>query len=104
MDANDLLFEARTPLGFKVRVTVARWNLIVTAKHPVMADREDPLVPSTESRRLAHDFAASGGHTYLTIFTLFQHMDPTRKVGPVTYSIESGKLLLHLYRVLLIAG
>ena len=40
VDANDLLFEARTPLGFSVRVTVARWNLIVTAKHPVMAGRE----------------------------------------------------------------
>ena len=35
VDANDVLFEARTPLGFSVRVTVARWNLIVTAKHPV---------------------------------------------------------------------
>ncbi len=41
VDANDLLFEARTPLGFSVRVTVARWNLIVTAKHPVMSGRED---------------------------------------------------------------
>ena len=40
VDANDLLFEARTPMGFSVRVTVARWNLIVTAKHPVMAGRE----------------------------------------------------------------
>ena len=41
VDANDLLFEARTPLGFSVRVTVVRWNLIITAKHPVMASRED---------------------------------------------------------------
>jgi hypothetical protein len=40
VDANDVLFEAVTPLGFSVRVTVARWNLIVTAKHPVMAGRE----------------------------------------------------------------
>lgn len=40
VDANDLLFDARTPLGFSVRVTVARWNLIVAAKHPVMAGRE----------------------------------------------------------------
>ena len=40
VDANDLLFEARTTLGFSVRVTVARWNLIVTAKHPVMAGHE----------------------------------------------------------------
>ena len=40
LDADDLLFEVRTPLGFSVRVTAARWNLIVTAKHPVMTARE----------------------------------------------------------------
>lgn len=39
-DANDLLFEAQTPLGFSVRVTADRWKLIITAKHPVMAGRE----------------------------------------------------------------
>ena len=38
--ASDLLFEARTPLGFSVRVTTGRWKLIITAKHPVMAGRE----------------------------------------------------------------
>ena len=40
MDANDLLFEAQTPLGFIVRVTAERWKVIITAKHPVMAGRE----------------------------------------------------------------
>jgi hypothetical protein len=40
VDASDLLFEARTPLGFSVRVTTGRWKLIITAKHPVMAGRE----------------------------------------------------------------
>jgi hypothetical protein len=29
-----------TPLGFRVRVTRQRWELITTAKHPVMAGRE----------------------------------------------------------------
>jgi hypothetical protein len=29
-----------TPLGFRVRVTRERWELIVTIKHPVMAGRE----------------------------------------------------------------
>ena len=36
----DVLFEVLTPLGFSVRVTVERWNLITTVKHPVMAGRE----------------------------------------------------------------
>ena len=40
LDANNLLFETQTPLGFSVRVTADRWRLIVTAKHPVMAGRE----------------------------------------------------------------
>jgi hypothetical protein len=39
-EPHDLLFEARTPLGFRVRVTSQRWKVIVTAKHPVMAGRE----------------------------------------------------------------
>ena len=38
--SEELLFEVLTPLGFKVRVTHAYWNLIVTVKHPVMARRE----------------------------------------------------------------
>lgn len=40
VNANDLLFEVRTPLGFSIRVTADRWKLIVTAKHPVMVGRE----------------------------------------------------------------
>jgi len=36
----DILFEARTPLGFTVRVTREYWNIIATFKHPVMAGCE----------------------------------------------------------------
>ena len=45
-DADDLLLDALTPLGFRVRVTWQRWELIISAKHPVMAGRED-LVKAT---------------------------------------------------------
>lgn len=38
-----LLFEVRTPLGFRVRATRARWAMPVTAKHPVMQGREDDV-------------------------------------------------------------
>ena len=38
--SDDLLLDALTPLGFRVRVTRRRWELITTAKHPVMAGRE----------------------------------------------------------------
>jgi len=34
------LFEVETRLGFRVRVPVARWQLIITTKHPAMNERE----------------------------------------------------------------
>jgi len=37
---NEILFEVETPLGFRVRVTVDYWRVIVTIKHPVMLGRE----------------------------------------------------------------
>ena len=40
VDNNDILFEVETPLGFRVRVTVEYWQVIVTIKHPVMLGRE----------------------------------------------------------------
>ena len=43
MPDTHVLFEVRTPLGFSVRVTRARWELITTAKHPVMAGRESSV-------------------------------------------------------------
>ena len=43
MPDTDVLFEVGTPLGFLVRVTRARWELITTIKHPVMAGRESSV-------------------------------------------------------------
>ena len=40
---DEVLFEVLTPLGFRVRVTRAYWELIVTVKHPVMAGREQDV-------------------------------------------------------------
>ncbi len=38
--SRDILFEARTPIGFTVRVTRANWTIITTIKHPVMVGCE----------------------------------------------------------------
>ena len=38
--ADEILFEADTPLGFRVRVTQPEWDLIATIKHPVLLGRE----------------------------------------------------------------
>ncbi|MBI2819062.1 MAG: DUF4258 domain-containing protein [Acidobacteria bacterium] len=35
-----MLFEAETPLGFRVRVTRSRWEFISTVKHPAMSGKE----------------------------------------------------------------
>ena len=48
-NGDDVLFEARTPLGFVVRVTRQRWELITGSKHPVMAGREGDVKLALES-------------------------------------------------------
>ncbi len=42
-DEKEILFEAKTPLGFRVRVTKTYWEIIITIKHPVMAGREEDV-------------------------------------------------------------
>jgi len=39
----EILFEVLTPLDFRVRVTLAYWELIVTVKHPAMTGRENDV-------------------------------------------------------------
>ena len=65
----------------------------------IMHDREDQLVPAYESRRLA-EALESRGDVYHTEFSLFQHLDPTRSVGPVEYVVELSKLYRHMYLVI----
>ncbi len=45
---DDMLFEALTPLGFRVRVSRSYWQLIITVKHPVMAGRESDVKATLE--------------------------------------------------------
>ena len=45
----ELLFEALTPLGFTVRVTRERWNLLTTVKHPVMLGQEGAVRETLEN-------------------------------------------------------
>ena len=46
---SDLLFEVLTPLGFSVRVTRARWEFLISVKHPAMAGREDVVQSTLQS-------------------------------------------------------
>jgi hypothetical protein len=47
--SDELLFAVTTPIGLRVRVTRERWELIVTAKHPVMAGREADVKAALET-------------------------------------------------------
>jgi len=46
---HNLLFKASTPLGFSVYVTHSCWKLIVTVKHPVMAEQESEVQDTLEN-------------------------------------------------------
>ncbi len=45
----EILFEAVTPLGFTASVTHARWEVITTIKHPVMAGCEAEVKTTLEA-------------------------------------------------------
>jgi hypothetical protein len=49
LSPDDVLFEVLTPLGFRVRVTLAYWELIITVKHPIMAGRENDVKETLEN-------------------------------------------------------
>ena len=69
------------------------------ARTLIMHDRQDELVPSEESRRMA-DAMRAAGNVYYTEFSFFNHVDPTRPANPAVFARESFKLYLHLYNVL----
>ena len=71
----------------------------LSARTLIMHDRQDELVPSEESRRMAEAMRA-GGDVYYTEFSFFHHVDPTRPASPAVFARESFKLYLHLYNVL----
>jgi hypothetical protein len=41
--SGDWVFDVMTPLGFRVQVSRARWDLIVSIKHPAMAGQESEV-------------------------------------------------------------
>ena len=73
MPGTGVLFEVRTPLGFAVRVTRARWELITTIKHPVMAGHE-----STVRQALERPDEVRQSRTDPDVF-LFYHAQETRR-------------------------
>jgi hypothetical protein len=49
LGVGELLFDIKTPLGFRVRVDRIRWALIISEKHPAMEGRESDVKVALES-------------------------------------------------------
>ncbi len=88
----DLLFDVLTPLGFRVRVTRAYWELIITVKHPIMAGREndvkDTLQNPSEIRQSKSD---------LTVFLFYRPERIGRWVCAVAKRLEDDGFLITAY-------
>jgi len=60
-------------------------------------DRDDAVVPVSESRRLLRELAGRTGVHY-TEFALFQHATP-RRLPPLRFIRELGRFFLYVYPV-----
>ena len=65
-------------------------------------DREDDLVPSEESHRLA-DAISERGDLHYTEFSFFSHVTPDKQVGPFTFVKEAFKLFRYTYSIIRVA-
>ena len=89
---SDILFEVSTPLGFRVRVTRAYWEFIVTVKHPVMRERatevQDVLQSPNEVRQSRSDPA---------VFLFYRTEVPGRWLCAVAKYLNNEGFLMTTY-------
>jgi hypothetical protein len=63
----------------------------------LMHDRDDPVIPVGESRRLWTAISRRKGSHY-TEFTVFRHLDPTKgKPSPLSLAWEIGRFYRAIY-------
>jgi len=86
------LFEVETPVGFRVRVSTRRWDVIVGEKHPVMRGREERirfvLESPEEVRRSRHD---------ANVFLFYVQEGPGRWICAVARRNEEDGFLITAY-------
>ena len=71
----------------------------IKARILIMHDASDNNVPPEESRRFFEALKGREDVTY-TEFAFFNHMDPGRDVGPLTWMGDVYKLFMHLYSII----
>ncbi len=89
---DDVLFEVRTPLGFAVRVTRARWALIATLKHPVMAGQEAVVRAALENPDEIRQ-----SRTDVQVFLFYKAQAARRWVCAVSKQAEGDAFLVTAY-------
>lgn len=90
--AGDLLFEVQTPLGFRVRVTNERWDLIVTVKHAAMAGSEAEVKQALEN---PDEIRQSRGDT--AVFLFYRTVTPRRWICAVAQRTDGDGFLITAY-------
>ena len=81
------------------RISPSRYVDDIQAELLVLHDRDDQLVPSAESRRLAAAMQERGSVRYTELLS-FDHVRPTSGTGVWRITKEGFKLYRHMYRVM----
>ena len=102
-EAEDAL--RRLPAALRERLTaMSPTTYLRDLRAPLVVllhDRDDPVIPVGESRRLRDALAGRGGVRY-TEFTVFRHLDPTRaRASPVALArelVRFGRAMFPLFQ------
>jgi len=89
---DSVLFEIETPLGFRIRVTRSRWELISRIKHPVMAGKELSVKEALEN---PDQIRQSRSDPMVFLFYKAEHS--RRWVCAVAKELEDGGFLITAY-------
>ena len=90
--AENLYFKAITPLTFTVRVTLSYWELIVTIKHPVMANRDKEVKETLEN---PDEMRVSRSDSKAFLF--YKAQRPDRWICAVTKRLDGEGFLITTY-------
>jgi len=90
--SDEFLFEVLTPIGFRVHVTRARWELIATVKHPAMAGREDDA-----KETLQHPIEIRQSRSDLSVYLFYKPERIGRWVCAVVRQLNSDGFLITAY-------
>jgi hypothetical protein len=91
--SGEILFEAETPLGFRVRTTASYWELITTVKHPIMRDRLEDVRQTLVNPDEIH-LSKSDTQVYL----FYREDGAKRWVCAVTKRVDETGFLITAYR------